>query len=187
MTKRAEIKAIAPEETLHLRREMLRPDRPIEESIYDGDEARTTQHWGALVDNALVAIASLYPEPLPESVTPPAAVANVEAQRFWRLRGMAVSPQFQGQGYGAQLLKHCLHSVAEHGGSVLWCNARSVAVGFYRGAGFEISGDEFVIPGVGPHYVMLRPVEQSTVDFDRTLNPDTAAEISRNARMRLRV
>ena len=152
MTNRAEIRALAPEETLPLRSELLRPGQPIEESIYPGDDNAATQHWGAFVQNELVAIASLYPEPLPASA---AHLAPAKTQ-CWRLRGMAVDPRFQGQGHGRQLLEHCLRAVAEQGGEVLWCNARSTAVGFYRGAGLETVGEEFIIPGVGAHYVMWR-------------------------------
>jgi ribosomal protein S18 acetylase RimI-like enzyme len=112
---------------------------------FAGDDDVSTEHWGAFVNATLIAVASLYQEPMPES-----ADSNA-----WRLRGMAVSPAFQGKGYGRQLLDRCLQSVADHGGSVLWCNARRPAVGFYRRAGFEIVGSEFMIPGIGPHYVML--------------------------------
>lgn len=155
MTIRTEIRALSPEETLPLRSDVLRPNQPIRESIYPGDDEATTQHWGAFVQNELVAIASLYPEPLPASAAY-LAPANTQC---WRLRGMAVSPQFQGQGYGRQLLEYCLCAVAERGGKVLWCNARSPAVGFYRGAGLETAGGEFIIPGIGPHFVMWRSVE----------------------------
>ena len=154
MTNRAEIRAVAPEETLLLRSSLLRPGQPIEASVYPGDDAATTQHWGALVQPELVAIASRYPEPLPAS----AAQVAPATSSCWRLRGMAVNPRFQGQGYGRQLLKHCLRAVAQQGGEVLWCNARSAAVGFYRAAGFETVGEEFSIPGIGPHYVMWRAV-----------------------------
>jgi ribosomal protein S18 acetylase RimI-like enzyme len=143
------IRAIKPGETILLRRELLRPDRPLSESVFAGDDDEATEHWGIFLNDTLIAVASLYQEPLPQSPDPHA----------WRLRGMAVSPAFQGQGYGRQLLDRCLQSVADNGGRVLWCNARTSAVGFYQRARFKISGIEFVIPGVGPHYVMLRSVE----------------------------
>lgn len=137
-----------------LRRELLRPDRPEEESVYAGDDAPDSGHWGAFVDEALVAVASIYPEPLPESVEQTGEDEAVS----WRLRGMAVCPVFQGKGYGRQLLDRCLQAVADNGGNLLWCNARTSAVGFYQGMGFEIAGSEFMIPDIGPHYVMLRSV-----------------------------
>jgi GNAT superfamily N-acetyltransferase len=140
-----EIRTITSAETLPLRCEVLRPGCPIQGAIFVGDDDVLTEHWGVFVSDTLIAVASLYQEPLPKSADP----------RAWRLRGMAVSSAFQGQGYGRQLLDRCLQLVADNGGRVLWCNARTSAVGFYQRARFEISGSEFVIPGVGPHYVML--------------------------------
>jgi len=55
--------------------------------------------------------------------------------------------------------------VADHGGGLLWCNARSPAVAFYRRAGFETRGDEWVDPEIGPHVAMERAVP-SAVDGD---------------------
>jgi len=164
MTNQLKIRAISSNETLPLRCAILRPDHPIQESIYAGDDDPSTQHWGAFVEDALIVIASLYPEPLAGSVRHQAINKNEgpdgqqagATEHAWRLRGMAVHRAFQRKGYGRQLLHRCLESVADHGGTILWCNARSSAVGFYRGAGFETAGTEFVIPGIGPHYVMLR-------------------------------
>ncbi len=42
------------------------------------------------------------------------------------------------------------------GRRLLWCNARVVALGFYTKLGLHTEGDEFDIPGIGPHYVMTR-------------------------------
>jgi len=47
---------------------MLRPNHLLSESVYVGDVAPNTQHWGAIVDNALIAGASLYRETLPEII-----------------------------------------------------------------------------------------------------------------------
>lgn len=74
----------------------------------------------------------------------------------WRLRGMATAADVRGTGFGAALLAACIEHVAASGGGELWCNARQVAIGFYRRAGFEVVSDEFDIPRIGPHVVMAR-------------------------------
>ena len=160
MSNSIRIQSITAVQTLPLRSAVLRPDRPIEESIFVGDNDPATFHLGAFADDALIGVASLYREPLRGSVAQVAAPA-VQPADVWRLRGMAVEPMLQGQGYGRQLLTACLQEVGLRDGKLLWCNARTSAVGFYQGAGFEISGAEFVIPQIGPHYVMLRCVEKS--------------------------
>ncbi len=41
------------------------------------------------------------------------------------------------------------------GAQILWCNARVSAAEFYRKLGYEIVSDEFEIPHIGPHYLMM--------------------------------
>jgi hypothetical protein len=36
----------------------------------------------------------------------------------------------------------------------VWCNARSPVVGFYAREGFATEGEEFVLPSIGPHFLM---------------------------------
>ena len=42
--------------------------------------------------------------------------------------------------------------------SLLWCNARTSAMGFYQNVGFEKIGEEFDIPTVGPHVLMFKKI-----------------------------
>ncbi|EST36322.1 hypothetical protein N566_16465, partial [Streptomycetaceae bacterium MP113-05] len=42
------------------------------------------------------------------------------------------------------------------GARLMWCNGRTGARGFYERHGYEAVGEEFVIEGVGPHYVFAR-------------------------------
>ena len=44
------------------------------------------------------------------------------------------------------------------GVDVLWCNARMVAIRFYKSLGFKIIGDIFNIEGIGPHYYMYKEI-----------------------------
>ena len=141
-----DIHAISAEETRSLRRAVLRPDQPPEESIYPGDGAPDTLHLGARLNNETVGVASLFHEPPP----------GEDDKRAWRLRGMAIRPQSQRQGCGRALLKKCLDYVSEQGGKTLWCNARTTAADFYRAHGFESIGEEYELPGIGMHYMMRR-------------------------------
>ena len=135
---------IRAEQTYPLRQAILRPGLPIETCMYPGDDAPETVHFGAVLDGRIVGIASLYHEAPPGESNPQA----------WRLRGMAVDEALRRQGIGRELLLQCVVHVAGQGGTMLWFNARTVAVPFYEKHGFATRGDEFEIPGVGPHYVM---------------------------------
>ena len=129
---------------------MLRSGRPAEDAVLPDDEDAETLHLGAINEDTIVGVASLFKEPLPGD-------ADAGA---WRLRGMAVSPTAQGNSHGKALLLSCLDHVAAQGGNVLWCNARTSATGFYLSCGFQVQGEEFEIPGIGPHFVMLRRIHQ---------------------------
>ena len=41
-------------------------------------------------------------------------------------------------------------------GTLLWCNARIIAIEFYKKIGFQIKGEEFDIADIGKHYFMYK-------------------------------
>lgn len=94
----------------------------------------------------LVGVVTIYPAPLPE---------RPEAVNSWQLRGMATLPEVRGAGSGKGLLEACRRHVQEAGGTLLWCNARVGAQGFYARHGWTTIGERFEIPTAGPHVRML--------------------------------
>jgi len=154
MTDPIQVRPITAAETLPLRMSVLRPNRPVDVARFPEDDAPTTRHFGAFRDGQLVGIASLLRAEMPERPGMPAI----------QLRGMATAPEVRGQGFGRALILACLAFAREHGRPLLWCNARTGAVGFYRKLGFEIVGTEFIVPDVGPHFRMwVRPNEAARV------------------------
>lgn len=138
---------IGHEQTWPLRQLVLRPGQPVSACRWEGDELATTHHYGAFRSGDLLAIASLYQRPHAVAPSPNA----------WQLRGMATHPDCRGEGLGAAILAFLLEDCRERlGGRIVWCNARTSAVGFYAGRGFATIGDEFQIEGIGPHFVMYR-------------------------------
>jgi len=131
-----------------LRRQVLRPGQPWSSVDHDYDSWSDTFHVAAFGPRGEVAgCASFHPDTAPHR--PESA-----ADKTWRLRGMASLPEVRGQGYGAAALRYGIAEIQRRGGTLLWCNARSGAVGFYERLGFSIVGDEFEIAPIGPHYVM---------------------------------
>lgn len=51
-----------------------------------------------------------------------------------------------------------LYEIVEHSeySTLLWCNARVVAIPFYIADGWKIVSDVFEIQTVGPHVIMTR-------------------------------
>jgi GNAT superfamily N-acetyltransferase len=135
------IKAI---DTHPIRHKMLRPNGTIEDCIFQGDGDELTFHLGAFVDKKLVSVASFYFEKHP----------NFQDPYQYRLRGMATLPDFQGQGLSSALLRTAFPVIKQNQCTLLWCNAREKAQGFYSKVGFVPSGDIFTIPQIGKHQLM---------------------------------
>jgi GNAT superfamily N-acetyltransferase len=154
------IRRITAEQTRPLRARILRPGQTPEQLVYPGDDAPDSLHAGAIRDGQIVGIASVSRQMPPAPFTRP----EDDLASCWQLRGMATLPEVRGQGWGGRLLRVIIGHAAAHGGTFLWCNARTPVLGFYRHYGFAARGDEFMTPYAGPHYFMFRP-----------LSPDDAA------------
>jgi len=146
------IRPITAAETFPLRLSVLRPGRPLSAAKFPGDDAATTHHFGAFRDRQLLGIASLFLAELPE----------MPGLSAFQLRGMAVAPEARGTGLGRALTLACISFAREKGLQILWCNARTYAVGFYQKLGLRIIGDEFNIPDVGPHFHMWLRLNEQT-------------------------
>lgn len=133
-----------------LRAQVLRPGRPLSESIYPGDD--DSRAWHGLLEVRseapglflTIAVASFLPEPF--SLEPKLSAM--------RLRGMATQPDHRGQGLGRRLLDCGLNDLRQGGIEVVWCNARVAAHSFYLRAGFQHRSEIFEMPGIGPHTLM---------------------------------
>ena len=142
------IKQIPSKDTFAVRLPVLRPGKPVESCIFEGDDLPSTVHFGVFDDQNLAGIVSVF------EVTTPLLLQ----QRQFQLRGMAVLDAYQKKGLGEKLVKAAEEYITTQGGDVIWFNAREIAVGFYNKMGYEIIGDPFTIGDIGIHYVMYREV-----------------------------
>ena len=132
------IERVIAEDCYALRESILRPGQPKENWTFEADDDPRTIHLAMKDGEDIVAIVSLLPE--------------VKEGCSWRLRGMAVKEQLQGQGIGQQLLVTLLAMVKDD----LWCTARKDVHDFYLKNGFEVFGDEFVMNNL--EHVLMRRV-----------------------------
>jgi predicted GNAT family N-acyltransferase len=140
---------VAAEVTYALRRAILRPDGG--EIAWAGDEDPLTFHLAARTGNRVVGVVRFSPAPCPwRTATAP-----------WQLRGMATDPTVRGTGAGRALVADGLARVAARGGDLVWCSARTPAVGFYERLGFAVVTETYDRPGIGPHVGMLIEVSSS--------------------------
>lgn len=138
------IAEISAAEVLEVRHPVLRPGRPREDAIFEGDTDAGTFHLGVYYGELLTGVVTLMKRP----------DANGDAKGTYQLRGMGVLEEFRKQGVGMALVTAAEKRVKTDGGVRIWMNAREKAVSFYSRMGYVIKGNRFDIPGVGPHFYM---------------------------------
>jgi GNAT superfamily N-acetyltransferase len=150
------IEEVSAEDLLLLRSTVLRPALPIDAARYDRDDDAEAHHLAVrLVDGRVVGSATFFPDEWPGSPPP------VQG-RAWRLRGMATAPEVRGTGTGGLLLQAGIDLVSGLGARLLWCEARTTALGFYARYDFQIEPDEFPSgPQAIPHHRAWRPVGEA--------------------------
>jgi len=139
-----EIRRIHTSETFPLRIEILRKGI-AKDFQFVGDEAATTFHLGAFIQDECVGILSCMKK----------EHALWKETHVYQLRGMAVKSDLQNSGVGKALVMESLKILKERECKLVWCNARETAVGFYEKMNFKTIGSRFQIPKVGPHFVMF--------------------------------
>lgn len=140
------IKEIQSSETYLVRQEELRKGKPLETCHFEGDDEKTTKHFGIELNEKIIGIVSVY---------------QVNSQLFFnenqfQIRGMAVLEAHQQKGYGALLVERAEKYCFEKNASVIWFNAREKAVPFYEKNGYQTKGNSFEIPDVGTHFIMFK-------------------------------
>jgi GNAT superfamily N-acetyltransferase len=141
---------VSAEVTYPLRQRVLRPHQTVTTVGFPGDDDPRTGTYAALTaDGEIVGTATVHPEPCPWRPSEDTA---------WRLRAMATTPETRGHGVGAAVLAAAMAHVAEAGGTLVWCTARTPVQGFYERAGFHPHGEPWEEPMIGPHIRMWRAV-----------------------------
>ena len=140
------IRAVSPSMVYEVRHPVLRPGKPLESCLFDGDLLDSTVHFGLFEGDKLAGVASLFEN---KSMI-------FEQKRQFQLRGMAILDEYQNKGYGKRLLNRAEDYARRQEADLLWFNARLIAVPFYENCGYQSIGDAFDIGDIGAHYVMFK-------------------------------
>jgi len=140
------IKEITATTAFVVRHPVLRAGKPIESCRFPGDELPTTFHLGYYTNEQLAGVVTLIKNPHSE----------IENSNAFQLRGMAVLADFQKRGIGDALVKKAETMILQRNGTLIWMNAREIAVGFYEKLGYKKHGVPFTIPKIGLHFVMVK-------------------------------
>ncbi len=138
------IKAIKAEDTYNLRLKILKTCDEYQYK-YQGDFNMNTVHFGAFKNVNLIGIVSLMK-----------ARNNSFIESQMQLRGMAIDIEYQEKNIGKFLIEQCNKHCKTNKIDLIWCNARELAIGFYKKQGFMIKGDSFHIKNVGRHFLMYK-------------------------------
>ena len=142
------ISKVDTEKVRPLRHSELRKGQDFSTTSYLEDYEEGAFHLACIVDDKIVTCASFYEE---KSI-------KIKSDNAYRLRGMATDSNFQRKGYASDLMNESFKELKKRDCDMVWCNARLVAVDFYKYIGFKITGDLFDIAGIGPHYYMYKEI-----------------------------
>lgn len=137
------LKIISAPETYLVRHPVLREGRPLSDCEFEGDKDSSTLHLGLYSNDKLIGVATCLKKSNP---------IYTEKNQY-QLRGMAILKEFQKKGLGKLILDEAEKQLSGEC-DMIWCNARKIAVSFYKKNGYVISGEPFEIPSIGLHYVM---------------------------------
>ena len=138
------ISKVDAEKIRSLRHSELRKGQDFSTTSYLKDYELGTFHMAYISNEKIVTCATFYPE---KSI-------KIKSDNAYRLRGMATDSRFTRKGYASNLMAESFKELKKRDCDMVWCNARLVAVDFYKSVGFKITGDLFDIAGIGPHYYM---------------------------------
>lgn len=130
------IQPITPEQTWDIRHQVLWPDQPLDYvKIANDDEGL---HFGYFVDGKLVSIISGFLNPI---------------TRDAQFRKFATLHNYQGKGYGSQLLSHLMDELTSRGATRIWCNARVNTTTLYERFGMHKTNQTYT--KLGFDYVVM--------------------------------
>lgn len=128
---------LAPRAVKDIRQTVFIEEQQIPPNLeWDGTDAIADHYLALTPDNTPVAVARLYP-----SIT--------ETARIGR---MAVLPQYRGEGFGQQLLRHLVTEAAPDFNDI-WLSAQTDAIAFYQRSGFHVCSEPYDDAGI-PHVDM---------------------------------
>ncbi|WP_199119717.1 GNAT family N-acetyltransferase [Pedobacter sp. ASV28] len=121
----AVVEQIFPTLTWRIRKLAMYPDKEIIDMELPDDFDGI--HFGLYYQHELTGVVSLFMQ------------GNIA-----QFRKMAILPGAQGKGLGKQLLEYLIDYCKTQGINTLWCNARTIAIGFYTKIGFVVKGKPYL-------------------------------------------
>jgi len=140
------------EEYFPIRDLIIRPHGLPKEKEFPGDRDPETLHYGLFERANIHAGCTLIK-------------STWEGRPARRLRGMGVSNELRGKGLGKKLWHFAENDIGQKNDCTLfWCDAREGAVAFYKKLNWIVVSNIYEVPGIGPHYKMVRNLLNPELD-----------------------
>ena len=137
------VRRCAASAIIGLRHRVLRPGYPQEEVEFEQDTAPDSAHYcAANADDEIIGCVTFLQSTLGESTA-------------LQLRAMATDPAWMYRGVGTALLKTAETELGTPKGTLVWCNARLTARGFYERHGWYGISEVFGNGNAGPSVKMM--------------------------------
>lgn len=133
-------------ETFAIRREVLYGNAEQAPVSYPSDHEPDARHFAAYQDRKIVGTLSLYLRPH----------EHLTHQDCAQLRALVARDSMQDQTISKHLLEYAERYAKSKGCTALWSNARLGTVGYYQTQGYRIASEEFILPNIGPHHLMIK-------------------------------
>ncbi len=142
------IKEVKASKIRRVRYRNLRQGKSYSTTSYKRDDENKTFHLACIYNNKIISCATFYPE----------NNSFFLKENAYRLRGMATDLEYRKKGIGKKIMLQAFEKIKKKKGTLLWCNARLVAIEFYKKLGLQIKGEEFNIKDIGKHYLMYKKI-----------------------------
>ncbi len=149
-----DVETVPVDQVRPLRWKYLRPGEPEDAVCYKSDEEATCVHLGVRDESgALIGVGSMHPEN---------RVAGQGPHRHpgMRFRGVAVEETHRRKGVAGAILSEMVRRAQDGGMQEVWANGRTNQIAMYKRHGFKVMSQEFEIPRLGAHFVIVRRLKQ---------------------------
>ncbi len=144
-----ETRIISSALTYDIRKKVLWPHITNGNYSINVDDDEDTFHLGTFLNEKLISIGTFIKNNNPKF--------NYKLQ--YRLRAMATDENYRKIGAGKNLFLKGIEILKNYKVELLWCDARMIAIPFYKSMNMKILPETYEIPNIGAHktmYIYLR-------------------------------
>tara|TARA_B100000427_G_scaffold287828_1_gene262654 strand:- start:570 stop:1016 length:447 start_codon:yes stop_codon:yes gene_type:complete len=139
-----ETRIISSKLTHNIRKKVLWPHITNENYSINVDDYKDTFHLGTFLNEKLISIGTFIKDNNPKF--------NCKLQ--YRLRAMATDENYRKIGAGKNLFFKGLEILKNNKIELLWCDARMIAIPFYKSMKMKSLPKTYNIPNIGEHKTM---------------------------------